>query len=482
MIISTACKRELPEFVALMKKTDAALNADARSRENYYIMRSGKKLESDVCDVLTKCAIGTPFEGTVKLVSGASFPDIVAKKMFGVEVKSTEKNHWQSIGSSILESTRDQNVERIFMTFGKLGIPVEFLSKPYEDCLSEIVVTHYPRYRIDMQLQEKHEKTIFEKMAVDYDDIRKMDNPVPIVSSYYKAQLNPGESLWWAADEVESSAPMTARLWTALSHEEKEKLTVQGYALFPEVLSAGNNKKYNRYALWMATQKGVINTNIRDSFSAGGQVEMPSKGGVIVKMPAAFGRIKKYKELIQNTIEDSDAEVLAEYWEEEISDNRIKQWCRKVATAADSGVGYATAWSVLSNIFIYINDEQPRRREKTWEPDYRSYGRAAERPVEYGKKRSGTSVTVPAGAKIRHVVFGKGQVVAVEVAFKRKNGTGTIIKLPYVKPPTDFSVSGGKVQHNRFGIGEIVSFEIAFSSRMMKMVYSYFEDGSITIE
>ena len=93
MIISTACQAKLPAFRELMRKTDLFLNNDARERENYYATRGGKKLEEDVCIALTECSKGTQFEGTVKLVSGASFPDIIANHMFGVEVKSTEKNH-----------------------------------------------------------------------------------------------------------------------------------------------------------------------------------------------------------------------------------------------------------------------------------------------------------------------------------------------------------------------------------------------------
>ena len=360
MIISTACEQQLPDFQDLITKMDQALNSDAKRREDYYTKRGGKKLEEDVFRAISHCSIGTPFENSVKLVSGASFPDIVANRLFGIEVKSTEKNHWQSIGSSILESTRDQNVERIYMTFGKLGKPVEFISKPYEDCLSDIVVTHYPRYRIDMQLQEKSEKTIFEKMAIDYDELRQMDNPVPVVSKYYKSILKEGQSLWWAADNVdepEDAAPMAARLWTSLSHEEKESLTVQGYALFPEVLRGTSNKKYNRYALWLATQKGVINTNIRDSFSAGGKVEMVSKGGVIIKMPAAFGRIKKYRDVIKKTILEADEELLAEYWNVAVHADRLKQWCHLVAQNADNGVGYDTAKGVLDNIFFFREQE-----------------------------------------------------------------------------------------------------------------------------
>lgn len=204
-----------------MLNTDALLNSEAPDKELYYKGRNGTQLEEDVYDALTRCATHTPFENTIQLVSGASFPDIVANNFYGVEVKSTNKNHWKSIGSSILESTRNQCVERIFLTFGKLGKPVTFKSRPYEECLSGISVTHYPRYQIDMELS--HGETIFDKMGIDYDVLRKMDNPVTPVSQYYRQQLKPGEGLWWAADyDIEETvAPPTVRLWSALSATEK---------------------------------------------------------------------------------------------------------------------------------------------------------------------------------------------------------------------------------------------------------------------
>ena len=78
-------------------------------------------MEDDVKSALEECAIGTPFENTIEKISGQKFPDIVAAKFYGVEVKSTKENHWTSTGSSILETTRVADVERIYMTFGKLG-------------------------------------------------------------------------------------------------------------------------------------------------------------------------------------------------------------------------------------------------------------------------------------------------------------------------------------------------------------------------
>jgi len=165
MIISENRLPSLKEFERLMHSVDLFLNKDAKYRTAYYKKRSGLDLEEDVYHAVCHCAKGTPFEGTISLVSGKHFPDIVANQYYGIEVKSTQGDKWTSIGSSILESTRISNVERIFLTFGKLGGQITFLSKPYESCLSDIAVTHYPRYKIDMQLE--HGQSIFDKMAIE---------------------------------------------------------------------------------------------------------------------------------------------------------------------------------------------------------------------------------------------------------------------------------------------------------------------------
>lgn len=352
MIISGNKKPTPEEFRKLMKRTDETLNSDAIGRENYYKGRNGLQLEEDVYQALTRCAKNTPFEGTIRLVSGASFPDIVAGKYYGVEVKSTNKNHWKSIGGSILESTRTQNVERIFLTFGKLGMPIEFKSRPYEECLSGISVTHYPRYQIDMELGKG--ETIFDKMGISYDDLRKSNNPVAPVAQYYKKRLKQGESLWWAADtEIEETvAPPTVRLWSALNHEEKTVYTVKGYALFPEILGNHSSKKYQRYALWLATSCGIINTNIRDQFSAGGRVDIVTETRIFEKMPAAFGKIAINKELIADTILSTNEKTLKEYWNcNEISDNRILQWCKIAASEAGNKKEFEMHYKILKAIF-----------------------------------------------------------------------------------------------------------------------------------
>lgn len=326
MIISQNKAPSLQQFQDLMRKVDDFLNQDAKYRTAYYQKRSGLDLEKDVYHAVCYCAENTPFQDTIELVSGKQFPDIVANQYYGIEVKSTQGDKWTSIGSSILESTRIPSVERIFLTFGKLGGEICFLSRPYEECLSDIAVTHYPRYKIDMQLEIG--QSIFEKMAIPYDTLRHLENPVSPVAKYYKSQLRKGESLWWSSDNIlEEISPPKVRHWKVLEKEERDMLIAQAYAFFPEtILSNATKEKYDRFALWLATKHGIINTSLRDSFSAGGKKEIVLNDGSNYISSAVLKRIENSIRAIKMFIHNASREFLSTFWGEQIEDDRINQW------------------------------------------------------------------------------------------------------------------------------------------------------------
>lgn len=148
MLISTTvipCKSEFEDLLSLMMKH---LEEEANKNSAILVKYSSLEIEELAFKILSHCAIGTPFENTIEWISGQSFPDIIACGYYGLEVKTTKANHWKSTGSSVAEGTRIYGIERIYMLFGKLCNPVEFACKPYEDCLSGVVVTHSPRYTI----------------------------------------------------------------------------------------------------------------------------------------------------------------------------------------------------------------------------------------------------------------------------------------------------------------------------------------------
>lgn len=352
MLVSVNPNPSLTEFRNLMAKTDSLLNKDALVRPSYYAGRAGNPLEDDVKRALDESAKGTPFAGTIEKVSGQRFPDIVAAKLYGVEVKSTKDNHWTSTGSSILETTRVSGVERIYMTFGKLGgKPIEFLSKPYEECLYGIAVTHMPRYLINMQLRSG--ETIFDKMGVPYDELRKMDNPIAPVAKYYRSQLKEGESLWWTGDSSDETVSATIRLWKKLTPEEKRFHTIYGCVNYPEVFGGD----YDRYALWLTSQ-GVVDPHIRDQFSAGGQEEMLLSTGERVKFPGVYRRIKAYSDLFIRRMRQQDTTVLVEraVLQPEELNKRLLAWADAVSRR--STVRYDLSMDALKTYFFCVGDRE----------------------------------------------------------------------------------------------------------------------------
>ncbi len=264
-------------FVELMNKTESILNAEARKCPKVYKTLTPSTIESCAVDKIKLACSGTPFNpNEVKLISGQRFPDIVAEKYYGIEVKSTKENHWISTGSSIVETTRVENVDDIYMLFGKLGGDVpEFRCRPYEEVLYDIAVTHSPRYLIDMELSEK--ETIFYKMGTTYDKFRTSPDNISQVRQYYRERAkerNRVEMPWWiTSDNIETAHSFNIQLWNTLELQEKRALQTKCMILFPEALNPARcMTKYNNTTLWLCSYNQVVNPNIRDLYSAGGKI------------------------------------------------------------------------------------------------------------------------------------------------------------------------------------------------------------------
>jgi hypothetical protein len=333
MIISENKEPNLEEFKQLVYTANDILNSEIAPTLNT-IEHAGRNLEGVVLTAMNQAAKGTKFEGTLDLISGQKFPDIVAGKFYGVEVKSTKDDKWETIGNSVNETTRVKDVKRIFIIFGKLANHVEFRTRPYEECLSEVVVTHYPRYKIDMDLPEN--QTIFNKIGIEYDELRNLDNPIEPIVSYYRKQLKDGETLWWINDGkvMDTVAPMKIRLWRTLSDEEKEAFTIEAFLLFPCILHSGK-KKYEPLSLWLVSRYGIVSTSMRDIFTAGGKVNI----GKFKAVPQIFAKINKFKSSIVKNILTADEITLRQTWKvNEISANRVEQWIT-IASSKNASYG-----------------------------------------------------------------------------------------------------------------------------------------------
>lgn len=321
------------EFAHFMRLAESWLNDASESDRQMFRKCNGTEMEHIALKALKDVAPQTSFSvDNIKLVSGLHFPDIQAAGHFGVEVKSTKSDTWTSTGSSIVESTRIPDVSRIYMLFAKLGGKTpEFRCRPYEQCLSNIAVTHAPRYLIDMNLADNGEKNIFEKMSVEYDTFRMLGEKEKInsVRKYYMhANRAKGkyEMPWWMGDaNTEVSSSIMIRFFNDLSMNEKSDIRVRMLILFPELFGPKQDK-YKRAALWMCSRYSVICSNLRDTFSAGGKVE--EIGGVRFKckMPQVLKTLYQNRGLIKYLLSNPD-EALMQDLEDHWGENESQSLC-----------------------------------------------------------------------------------------------------------------------------------------------------------
>lgn len=335
MIISNNSEPNRKEFDLLLGSTLTELNSHAKNSSKKVATLLGRNLEPFVKDVMTEIAVGTPFENSIELIGGQKFPDIVAKRFYGIEVKTTTQNHWKSTGNSVLESTRVSDVERIFMLFAKLASPIEFRCRPYEEVLSEVVVTHSPRYLIDMNLEQG--KTIFDKIKMPYDTLRKKENPIKPIVNYYKSKLKAGEELWWMDSENGNTVSnIVIRIWNNLPQSEKQDFKNRAMIYFPE-LFGNRSEKFNRIAVWLATRQSIVCPNIRDLFTAGGKVDIIFGTKTYERVPRIFLNLfNNLTQILENIMQISAVE-LSEYWEMKTTEkSKVSDWIDLVSESAKS--------------------------------------------------------------------------------------------------------------------------------------------------
>lgn len=302
-------------FVELMSSTESILNREARKNPQQYKELTPSSLEKCAVMKIKMACANSPFDAEeVKLISGQRFPDIVADKYYGIEVKSTKEDHWKSTGSSIVETTRVDHVDDIYMLFGKLGgeIP-QFRCRPYQDVLYDIAVTHSPRYLIDMKIEDKD--TIFSKMGITYDDFRTSADSISLARRYYRErakQQNRQEMPWWiTSDNLEKAHSFNIRLWNSLELTEKRELQAKCMILFPEALNpARSTTKYNNTTLWLCSYNQVVNPNIRDLYSAGGKISHVDGKRLKQSVAQVFNIIVDYSDEIQALLRHPSNELL----------------------------------------------------------------------------------------------------------------------------------------------------------------------------
>lgn len=98
-------------------------------------------------------------------------------------------------------------------------------------------------------------------------------------------------------------------------------------------------------------------------------------------------------------------------------------------------------------------------------------------------RKDSEELLIPAGAIVKHDVFGEGQVVALEANFP--DCPTKTIELPYLRSLPDgvsFCPDGKSLLHDRFGEGTVYAYVIVFPKVIMRLSYpKAFKDSLISI-
>ncbi|HAJ57558.1 MAG TPA: hypothetical protein DCL35_07305 [Candidatus Omnitrophica bacterium] len=253
-----------------------------------------------------------------ELTGKHSFPDIRIES-FGIEAKFTQGDSWTINGNSITESTKKNDYDRIYVFFGKRGKKgkSEIMFRPHEECVSDIVVTHSPRYRICMELEKG--KDVFAKMGEDSATFNKRspNEKVEKVKTYYRQTIKKGQEFWWI--DADTGITPIIRVFSDLDKEAQESFKIEVMILFPEVFSSSQHK-YDRPNLHLFQKHQARYSSFRDLLTSGGQKNIKIENGKTIKVPKIFYQLYSCAKAIRENLSKLNRNELAKAWGMEIKD------------------------------------------------------------------------------------------------------------------------------------------------------------------
>ena len=301
------CRITQEQFEFLLEEAKSRIMADTRQTKG---INSGEQFEELVFNTLQN--VGQQNQCKFYRSGKLAFPDIYAGN-YGVEVKFSGTGKWTSVGNSIMETTRVKAVSSIYTFFGRKdhdSITIKW--RIYQDCLSNIVVTHHPRYLIDMDLIAG--QTVFDKMDVPYEAFCGQD-AIQKLKQHYRKTLKPNEELWWLGGE-------TSPVIRELNGPDRRKVLVEGMVLCPEVFSS-SSAKYLNFSIYLLESYNAVSSSLRDLFSSGGTVCTEIKG-VNINLPRVFYNLYCNAKKVQDLLVTAEEEYLLNFWEHKFGVREIK--------------------------------------------------------------------------------------------------------------------------------------------------------------
>ncbi len=330
------------EFEKLLDHAVIRLNDDVRASTAFH---KPDDFQQRVFDVLREVAAAENAIDIKPTFHPHAFPDIRANG-FGIEVKTTTKDSWLSVGNSVFEGMRDPSVKRIYVVFGKLGGAVAVRWGRYEERITHVRISHAPRFVLEMD----RDSPLFAhpSMGITYDSFCGLPpgEKMGYIRTYSRNRLKPGEQLWWLEDENSQGMPLQVDLYMGLSAAKKVQLRAEGAMLFPQICGGSRVKdKYNLVAFYFLRYHNVFCPQTRDLYTAGSVAGKERGGNYLLRS------LRNIESAMREAATGLEAELFEECWGEAVEpERRIARWLE----LADH---YAKDWKPSAHLFLEPNNE-----------------------------------------------------------------------------------------------------------------------------
>lgn len=281
------------------------------------------------------------------------------------------------------------------------------------------------------------------------------------------------------------------RAHLAINHMINKPYEVRGFKLdsdFMPVSTAGGGKGdlYCEYEDFTILTEVTMSTSSRQEAMEGEPVRRHVSDAILNYHKPVYGLFIAVK------VDTNTAETFRHgVW---YTKNDIKQRLDIVPLTLDQFQKYFVSMfqggqaepEILKDLIVQCGTKRDYLDAPTWKKYIKYFIEEKSTEILKGKRKSKVSAiaVVPAGAIVKHAVFGTGQVVGLVASFEKCQQK--VIELPYLRvlpEEVTLDVNGKALHHKRFGEGSIDAFVIAFPKQIMRLSYpKEFEDGGIVIE
>ncbi|WP_438980112.1 hypothetical protein [Polynucleobacter sp.] len=296
---------------------------------------------------------------------GHAFPDVsITGSGVGIELKGATSNR-KFNGNSVVASTMLPNLKKIFLMYW-IGSAGDIGYKDYFDCVATPVVTHSPRFQLDIDLDKN--ASMF---GTDPDKVGTIDDVIftgngidseKIIKWMSDKAKRKGETPWWISTDESLPTGSTGLIQlNKVAKDKKKEFMKYSFLGFPKILAKSSPTKYAGLFEWAIQTRSIYAD--RDDYSAKGKVafNIPAFNANPIRLPrsvqVAIDALSNDSEVDAKELKKihgrdfADVDDFLNWYEDQLQQN-LRHTYAKVKSLDTNNIGEDAFAQILADMLI----------------------------------------------------------------------------------------------------------------------------------